>query len=121
MAKVFETQRKSTLALRQRRATRLRQTRLPAHLLRGSVIEQFLSCGKANCACRQGKKHGPYYYLKTSLGVGKIHQVSLKSPAQQEQARQGSTAYVQFMEQVEELSQINAELLRRGEDLQVAP
>ena len=33
-------------------------------------------------------------------------------------ARAGTAAYAQFMEGVEELSQINAELLRRGDPLQ---
>lgn len=119
MSRIFETQRRSTLALRQRRATLLRQARLPAHLVRASFIEQFLKCGKPNCACHRdpGKSHGPYYYLTTCLGVGKVRRFLLKSSDQQDQARAASTAYVQFMDQIEELSQINAELIRRGEDL----
>ena len=119
MARIFETQRKSTLALRQRRAALLRQARLPAHLVRGSFIEQLRKCGKPNCACHRdpGKRHGPYYYLTTCLGVGKVRRLPLKSLAQQAQARAASAAYVHFMEQIEELSQINAELIRRGDDL----
>jgi hypothetical protein len=118
MARIFELHRKSTLALRQRRAALVRQARLPAQLLRASFVEQLQTCGKPNCAChRQGKKHGPYYYLTMCLGVGKIRKFLLKSPGQREQARTGSAAYAQFMEQLEELSQINAELIRRGEDL----
>jgi hypothetical protein len=56
--------------------------------------------------------------LTQSLGVGQIRKFLLKSPEQQDQARRGTTAYSQFVEGVEELSQINAELLRRGESLQ---
>lgn len=119
MARIFETQRKSTLALRQRRAALLRQTHPPAHLIRASFVEQFLKCGKPNCVCHRDpdKKHGPYYFLSLCLGVGKMRKFALKSPAQQEQGRAASAAYVQFMKQIEELSQINAELIRRGEDL----
>ncbi len=119
MSRIFETQRKSTLALRQRRAALLRQAHLPAHLVRASFVEQFFKCGKPNCACHRdpGKKHGPYYSLMMCLGVGKLRKFALKSPAQQEQARAASAAYAHFMEQIEELSQINAELIRRGEDL----
>jgi hypothetical protein len=51
------------------------------------------------------------------LGVGKIRKFLLKSAQQQQQARAGAAAYVRFMEQVEELSQINAELLRRDDSL----
>jgi hypothetical protein len=118
MARTFDLQRKSTLALRQRRAALVCQARPPAHLVRASFVEQFLRCGKGNCACHhQGKKHGPYYFLTLCLGVGKIRKFSLKTPDQQRQARAGSAAYAQFMEQIEELSQINAELIRRGDEL----
>jgi hypothetical protein len=31
----------------------------------GTIQERFLPCGKPNCQCKKknGKKHGPYYYL----------------------------------------------------------
>jgi len=31
----------------------------------GSVVRQYMFCGKASCACHRDpqKKHGPYYYL----------------------------------------------------------
>ena len=118
MARIFNLQRKSTLALRQRKKHLLHQLRLPPDGLRASCVEQFLTCGKAACACHQGKKHGPYYYLTLCLAAGHIRKFLLKEPDQPQQARAGTAAYAQFMEGVEELSQINAELLRRGEPLQ---
>jgi len=118
MARLFNLKRKSTLALRQRKQALLRQLRPPPGLLRASCVEQFLTCGKAACACHQGKKHGPYYYLTLCLAAGHIRKFLLKQPDQQQQARAGTAAYSQFMEGVEELSQINAELLRRGDPLQ---
>ncbi len=118
MARIFELKRKSTLALRQRKQGLLRQLRLPPHALRASCVEQFLTCGKASCSCHQGHKHGPYYYLTLCLAAGHIRKFLLKEPNQQQQARAGTAAYAQFMEGVEELSQINAELLRRGDPLQ---
>jgi hypothetical protein len=118
MARVFELKRKPTLALRQRRAALLRQLRPPPELLRASCVEQFLTCGKPACPCHQGHKHGPYSYLTLCLAAGHIRKFLLKTPEQQEQARAGTAAYAQFMERVEELSQINAELLRRGDPLQ---
>ena len=118
MAKIFELRRKSTLALRQRKQHLLRLLRLPPEALRASFVEQFLTCGKSACSCHQGRKHGPYYYLTLCLAAGTIRKFLLKDPRQQQQARAGTTAYTQFMAGVEELSQINAELLRRGEPLQ---
>jgi len=31
--------------------------------LAGVIIEEAVKCGKQNCRCVQGKKHGGYYYL----------------------------------------------------------
>ena len=32
-------------------------------MLAGSLVEQYVNCGKPNCRCQQGQKHGPLYYL----------------------------------------------------------
>lgn len=119
MARIFELHRKSTLALRQRKQALLRQVRLPPDVLRASCVEQFLTCGKPACPCHQSpdRRHGPYYYLTLCLGTGRIRKFLLKKGDQQQQARAGTAAYSKFMEGVEELSQINAELLRRGDPL----
>ncbi|HEX8565179.1 MAG TPA: DUF6788 family protein [Pyrinomonadaceae bacterium] len=31
-------------------------------MLRGTVHQQFVRCGKKNCKCSRGELHGPYYY-----------------------------------------------------------
>ena len=120
MARIFEVHRKSTLALRQRKTALLRQLRLPPEVLRASCVEQFLTCGKPACPCHQrpDRRHGPYYYLLLCLGASQVRKFLLKSAGQQQQARAGTAAYSQFVAGVEELSQINAELLRRGDSLQ---
>lgn len=117
MAKVHSLRRKSTLALRQRKRTLLRQLALPAQAIRASVVERFGTCGKANCACHQGKKHGPYYYLTQCLAPGHVQKFLLKSQADQHSAREATAAFNAFYDRLEELSQINTELLRRGEPL----
>ncbi len=121
MAKVFALRRLSTLVLRQRRQRLLLQLRLPAHLIRGSIVERFNKCGKPNCACACGQKHGPFYYLTQCLAVGKVNKFLLKTPADQDAARAATAAFNQIYDGMEELSQINAELLRRGETLQPQP
>jgi hypothetical protein len=115
MAKVFALRRLSTLVLRQRRQRLLRQLRLPPNLIRASVVERFNTCGKPNCACAQGQKHGPFYYLTQCLAAGKVNKFLLKTPTSQNAARAAATAFNEFYDGMEELSQINAELLRRGE------
>lgn len=118
MAKIHELTRKSTLALRHRKRFLLSQLKVLPDALRASLVERFSRCGKSNCHCHQGgAKHGPFYYLTQCLAVGKVNKFLLKTPDQQQSARTGIEHYRQLQEQVEELSQINAELLRRAESL----
>lgn len=117
MAKIFRFQRSSTLALRQRKAHLLRHLTVPPDLLRASWVERFTTCGKPNCRCAQGQKHGPFYYLVANLASGHIRKFLLKSPAQEQIGQRGVAGYQAHWERLEELSQINLELLRRGEPL----
>lgn len=121
VAKIFKLRRTSTLALRQRKAGVLRQLVLPPDLLRASYVERFTTCGKPNCACAHGQRHGPFYYLVSNLAPGQVLKFLLKDPAQQQAAQQGVRHYQAHWERLEELSQINAELLRRGEPLEPQP
>lgn len=114
MAKVFRLRRKSVLALRQRKRFLLRSLKIQPDFIRGSFVERYGTCGKANCACRRGKKHGPFYYLTQCLAVGNVQKFLLKDEKRRNEAKIGTDHYKQFLELLEELSQINAELLRRG-------
>ncbi len=118
MARIYSLRRKSTLALRQRKDFLLSQLKIDPDLLRASCVERFSVCGKKNCHCHHGgHKHGPFYYLTQCLAVGKIAKFLLKTAAQQQQAKTGVAHYRHLQEQLEELSQINAELLRRKDPL----
>jgi hypothetical protein len=117
MARIHHTA-KSTLALRQRKRFLLSQLKICPDCLRASLVERFSRCGKANCHCHHGgDKHGPFYYLTQCLAVGKINKFLLKTDTQQQNARQAIEHYRQLQEHLEELSQINAQLLRRQESL----
>src|SRR5437773_12326281 len=118
MARIYVTPRKSTLALRQRKRFLLSQIEILADCLRASLVQRFSRCGKANCHCHHGgDKHGPFYYLTQCLAVGKVNKLFLKTPLQRQAARTGIDHYHVLQEQLEELSPINAELLRREEHL----
>lgn len=117
MARVHSLRRKSTLALRQRKRALLRTLALPPQAIRASVVERFGTCGKCNCACHQGQKHGPYYYLTQCLAPGRMQKFLLKSQDAQQAARAATGAFNEYYDGLEELSQINTELLRRGEPL----
>jgi hypothetical protein len=118
MARIYSLQRKSSLALRHRKDFLLSQLKIAPDLIRASFVERFSVCGKQNCHCHHGgNKHGPFYYLTQCLAVGKVAKFLLKTPAQQQQAQAGVAHYRQLQEQLEELSQINTELLRRQDPL----
>ncbi|MSU61775.1 MAG: hypothetical protein EXS31_05160 [Pedosphaera sp.] len=117
VAKIYKLRRTSTLALRQRKVALLRQLSVPADLLRASYVERFTTCGKPNCVCVRGQRHGPFYYLTANLAPGHITKLLLKTADQQQAAEHGVRGYQDHWEHLEQLSQINAELLRRGEPL----
>jgi hypothetical protein len=117
MAKIFALRRKSTLALRQRKASLLRLMTTPAMAIRASVVERFGTCGKASCSCHAGQKHGPYYYLTQCIAAGHVRKFLLKTSQDQQAARRAVASFNDFYDALEELSQINAELLSRGEPL----
>lgn len=117
MARIYPTRRRSTLALRQRKIALLRQFAVQPDLLRASFVERYGECGKPNCRCHQGQKHGPFYYLTQCLAPGQIKKFLLKTPEQQQRARRGIRHFHALYEAMEELSQINSELLRRHEAL----
>ena len=117
VAKIYKLRRTSTLALRQRKTSLLRLLSVRPDLLRASYVERFTTCGKPNCACVHGHRHGPFYYLTANLAPGHITKLLLKTPAAQRAAQNGVQGYQMHWERLEELSQINAELLRRGEPL----
>jgi hypothetical protein len=118
MARIFELGRKPALALRHRKAFLVRQLGVSPDLLRASVVERFGKCGKPQCQCHHGgPKHGPYYFLTQCLATGRVNKFLLKTEVQRQMARAGVEQYRGLLEQLEELSRINAELLRREERL----
>lgn len=121
MRRMQSLTRPPALALRQRKAHLLRSFELSPQILHASLVERFLKCGKANCQCHSdGPKHGPYYYLIRCFGKGQMQSLLLKSPDRIDQARQSVAAYAQVLEVLDQISQINHELLRRGEPLVAA-
>jgi hypothetical protein len=121
MSRIQPLKRTSTLALRQRKAHLLAAFELRPEVLHASLIERFLKCGKANCHCHTGgPKHGPFFYLNRCFPKGQMQSLLLKSPGQIDQARQSVAAYAQVQQVLDQISQINHELLRRGEPLVAA-
>ena len=115
MVKTILARSETTASLLKRKDILLAQLDPPADLLHASYVRQYLTCGKQNCRCRRGYKHGPFYYLVQCVGTGQVRKFLLKTPEQRKQARSGIAAHVKLHRRLAELSEINTELLRRGE------
>ena len=114
MAKTILIRDQSTPKLRRRKTVLLAELVPPADFLRASLVKQYVTCGKKNCRCQRGFKHGPFFYLVQCVGVGNVRKFLLKTPEQRKQARAGIAAHQKFQQRLAELSEINTELLRRG-------
>jgi hypothetical protein len=115
MAKTVDPRKHTIEDLQKRKQTLLKQIFIPPNFVRASYVKQYLTCGKNNCRCRHGFKHGPFYYLVQCLGTCRVRKFLLKTREQQKQARTGIATHLIFQRQLAELSEINTELLRRGE------
>jgi len=105
----------SDLALRHRRVGLTKVLPPLGEVLRGSLMERYLTCGHPDCKCTRGERHGPVWYL--SLTLDQSHRSGCTVPGDQvEQVRRWIENYHQVKENLEKISDINRELMRRQKD-----
>jgi len=102
----------STLALRKRRQGLARLLPPVEETLRGSLFERYLTCGNPGCKCARGKRHGPVWYLTVTLAPGRTTG-GVVAASQVPAVRRWIANYRQLKGQLEKISAINRELLRR--------
>lgn len=81
-------------------------------VLRGTLRERYVRCGKVSCHCRDGPGHGPVSYLSVTLGRGRTVQFTI-APEDLETARQLVGNYERFWRSLEGVSAVNRELLQK--------
>jgi hypothetical protein len=102
----------STLALRSRRQGLAKVLPPLGEVLRGSLMERYMTCGNPDCKCARGERHGPVWYLSVTLDQS--HRTGRTVPPEQiDQVRRWIANYHQVKERLEKISDINRELLRR--------
>src|SRR5438552_12330283 len=102
----------SVLALRKRREGLTKLLPPLGEVLRGSLMERYLTCGNPDCKCARGERHGPIWYLSVTLDQKRRSGRTV--PAEQvEQVRHWIDNYYQVKERLEKISDINRELLAR--------
>jgi hypothetical protein len=102
----------SELALRQRRQGLVKLLPPAGEVLRGSLVERYVTCGHPSCKCARGERHGPMWYLTVTLGPGNTTG-GIISADQVEQVRRWIENYQRLKGDLERISEINRELLRR--------
>ena len=102
----------SVLALRKRREGLTRLLPPLGEIMRGSLMERYLTCGNPDCKCARGERHGPVWYLSVTLDQS--HRSGCTVPGDQvEQVRHWIENYHRVKENLEKISDINRELMRR--------
>jgi hypothetical protein len=97
------------IARRQRLLGKLAALSLVTH---GSYLERFSTCARKNCACHQGKKHGPRAYV-VIYRDGRQRQRYV--PRNQLRAvRKGLRQHARALELLRQVTDINLKLMREG-------
>lgn len=105
----------SDLSLQRRRQGLAELAPPLAEVLRGSLMERYLTCGNPACRCARGERHGPVWYLSVTLDQAR--RVGCTVPADQvEQVRRWVENYHRVKENLEKISDINRELMRRDKN-----
>jgi len=100
------------LALRQRRKGLAQQLPPVTEILRGSLLERYVTCGNPACKCAKGERHGPSWYLTVTLGPGRTS-CGIVPEEKVAEVRGWIENYHKLKDQLEKISDINRELLRR--------
>jgi hypothetical protein len=82
-----------------------------AEMMRGSLFERQIKCGKASCRCAEGKGH-PTTYLGVSFKGGKTVQITVPKKLVS-RVRKWVENYSTFWSALEQISEINRQLLRK--------
>jgi hypothetical protein len=105
------------LALRQRRQGLAKQLPPVTDILRGSLVERYVTCGNPACKCAKGERHGPMWYLTVTLGRGRTTGGIIPAEKAKE-VRGWIENYRKLKDHLEKISEINRELLRRQRERQ---
>lgn len=102
----------SKLALRQRKQGLAKLLPPVTEILRGSLVERYVTCGNPACKCARGERHGPIWYLTVTLGRGRTTG-GIISAEHVAEVRHWIENYHKLKDHLEKISEINRELLRR--------
>jgi hypothetical protein len=86
---------------------------LSKKMLWGSLGTVYRRCGRANCHCATGEKHGPVFYLTRNDG-GRTHNIYVP-PELHDEVVAGVSAYRRYRELGQQIAEANARQLGLGQ------
>ena len=81
-------------------------------MIRGSLVEKHLPCGKEGCKCKEGEPHGPFYYL-IYPEEGKQKTLYVRKDKLKE-VKEGIKAYKRAKKAIASVGDMNRKLLKKG-------
>jgi len=100
--------------IRRRISLRARRLGRRGALMRGSLAPLYVRCGRKDCRCAQGQKHGPYLYVSVFQGR---RTKSVYVPRHLEtEVRQWVRNAQAVQRDLLEITRLNAERLRRARE-----
>ena len=81
-------------------------------MIRGSLIERYMRCGKAGCKCNDGERHGPFYSLTFTEGDKRKNIYVPKGKAAE--VKEGIKAYKRAKKAIASVGDMNRKLLKKG-------
>jgi hypothetical protein len=91
---------------------------LSGEMLWGSLGAVYRRCGRANCHCAKGDKHGPVFYLTRNEG-GHTRNIYVP-PELYEEVAAGVDAYRRYRQLGQELAEANMQRLGLGKKRRTA-
>jgi hypothetical protein len=85
---------------------------LSGTMLWGSLGAVYRRCGRANCHCAKGEKHGPVFYLTRNEG-GRTRNIYVP-PELHDEVAAGVSAYRRYRELGQQIAEVNARHLGLG-------
>ena len=77
-------------------------------MVKASYYERFIVCGKPNCKCTRGEKHGPVPWVTAGKGKGTV---STSVPAENViKVKEMTQNYKEFRNAQKEIKKINGEI-----------
>ena len=100
--------RQNIIQARQLRGKQIEKLLHPKPMIIGSLYEVYKTCSKPNCACKKGKRHGPFPALSISLGGKRSMKMVRKEdlPVVREKAK----IYQSFQQGLAKVRKLNKEI-----------